>query len=68
MAGLLEIGQDGTLGEAINRTEDAWHDRPRGLPGQFGTHPEASGAGVWKGQDAEGFGGDSYEPFCGSCV
>ena len=60
MARFLERSQDGPLGKAVYGTEDARHDGPGSLPAQFGPHPEASGATVWKGQYAEVFGGDSH--------
>lgn len=60
MARFLEIRQDSPLGKAVYGTEDARHDGPGRLPAQFGTHPEASGAGVRQGQYAEVFGGNSH--------
>ena len=60
MAVLLVKGQDGTLGKAVYAAEDAGHDGPGRLPAEAGSHPEASGAGVWQGQYAEVLGGDSH--------
>ena len=68
MAVGLVKGQKTPLGKAVYGRKNARHDGPRGLPAQFGTHPEASGAGVRQGQDAQVFGGNTHGMCCGALV
>ena len=68
MAVRLEIGQDCPLRIGVDAAENSWHDGPGRLPAQFGTHPEATGATVRQGQEAEVFGGDSHARCCEALV